>query len=182
MIAVRIPQEIRKYKEKILLGLTARQLLSTMIALIICVPIYFYGRGKISEDLLSWLIIILAIPFVSIGFFNFNGMPMEKFIVAFVKSEVLYPQKRKYKSENAFREWERMADKEDIKIYGRPSLKEKIEASLERAYLLAEAEEKNIENFDVDKIELITVKDRRQSGNNPKKDKKDKKKKIKSPC
>jgi len=179
VIAVRIPQEIRKYKEKILLGLTARQLLSTMIALIICVPIYFYGRGKISEDLLSWLIIILAIPFVSIGFFNFNGMPMEKFIVAFVKSEVLYPQKRKYKSENAFREWERMADKEDIKIYGRPSLKEKIEASLERAYLLAEAEEKNIENFDVDKIELITVKDRRQSGNNPKKDKKDKKKKNK---
>ena len=35
MIAVRIPDEIRKYKEKIILGLTARQLLATIGALLI---------------------------------------------------------------------------------------------------------------------------------------------------
>lgn len=40
MIAVRIPEEIRKYKEKILFGLTARQLITTIIAFAICVPLY----------------------------------------------------------------------------------------------------------------------------------------------
>ena len=45
MIAVRIPEEIRKYKEKLAFGLTARQLICTIIAAAICVPLYWKGRN-----------------------------------------------------------------------------------------------------------------------------------------
>ena len=50
MIAVRIPEEIRKYKEKILFGLTARQIISVVLTLAICSPLYWYGKNYISDD------------------------------------------------------------------------------------------------------------------------------------
>ena len=173
MIAVRIPDEIKKYKEKIVWGLTARQVISLLLAGFICVPLYWYGKDFIPEDILSWIIILIATPIGAIGFFKFNGMPMEKFIVAVAKFEVLYPRKRVFKTENAFREWQEEAEKED-NPKGFLNVLKKREyddlASLERAYLLemGEAEGKDI---DIEKEAVLTV--RTGNGNNkkPKKDK-----------
>ena len=144
MIAVRIPEEIRKYKEKLAFGLTARQLISVIITMIICVPLYWFGRKLIPEDLLAWLIIIFAFPTLSIGFLKFNNMPMERFFVAVFKFEFLYPRKRKFKTENAFRVWQNEGYKLDIPKKGkeRRMLKQqKKDEALERAFLVAEAEE-----------------------------------------
>lgn len=160
MIVARIPEEIRKYKEKIVFGLTARQLIASIVAVAVCVPLYWYGRKFISEDILSWLIIIIAVPLAAIGFFRFNGMPMEKFIVAFLKYELLFPQKRKFKTENAFREWERLADKENApKNRKEKARAEKLarEISYERSYLMMKAEESGDTDFDVDKAELLSL-------------------------
>ena len=44
MIAVRIPKEIRAYKEKLVAGLTARQLIASIIAVGICIPLYIFGK------------------------------------------------------------------------------------------------------------------------------------------
>ena len=113
MIAVRIPEEIRKYKEKIAFGLTARQLVCTLVALFICVPLYWFGRKYILEDILAWIIIAIAIPLEAVGFLKINGMPMEKFAVAAFKFEWLYPRKRKFKTENVWRGWQNEAIKEE---------------------------------------------------------------------
>lgn len=40
--------------------------------------------------------------FAALGFIKYNGMTLEKFIVAFVKSEILTPKKLVYKSENTY--------------------------------------------------------------------------------
>ena len=61
MIAVRVPEEIRKYKEKIMFGLNARQLIATLLALFVCVPLYYWGRNYLSDDILSWIIILSQI-------------------------------------------------------------------------------------------------------------------------
>lgn len=160
MIAVRIPEEIRKYKEKIMFGLNARQLIATLLALFICVPLYFFGRNYLSDDILSWIIILIAVPLLAIGFFRFNGMPMEKFVLAFVKFELLFPVKRKYKIENAFRQWQNEAIKEEspkTKKERKKAAKMAIQSSLERAVLIEEAEERGEMGLDVDKADLITV-------------------------
>ena len=144
MIAVRIPEEIRKYKEKIAFGLTARQLVCTLVALFICVPLYWFGRNYIVEDILAWLIIAIAIPLEAVGFIKINGMPMEKFAVAAFKFEVLFPRKRKFKTENVWREWQNEAIKEEQPKSRRERKKVKKQtknAKLERQFLLAEAEE-----------------------------------------
>lgn len=169
MIAVRIPEEIKKYKEKVMFGLNARQLIATLLALFVCVPLYYFGRNYLSDDILSWAIILIALPLVAIGFFRFNGMPMEKFAVAFLKYELLFPMKRKYKTANAFRQWQNEAIKEDRPKTGkerRAAAQSALQASLERAVLIEEAEERGEKLLDVDAAELITVSKSGGSKNN----------------
>lgn len=186
MIAVRIPEEIRKYKEKIAFGLTARQLICTILTLFICVPLYWYGKDYIQEDILAWIIIAIAVPLEAIGFVRINGMPMERYAIAAFKFEVLYPRKRKFKTENIWREWQNMAIKEEIpKSFMEKSryFKRKKDIRAERTFLLMEAEEKgilkystdpdleNVTDFDINKQNLLTV--RTNGGSKkPKKDKK----------
>ena len=186
MIAVRIPEEIRKYKEKIAFGLTARQLICTILTLFICVPLYMLGRKYIPDDILAWLIIGIAVPLEALGFLKINGMSMEKYAIAAFKFEVLYPRKRKFKTENVWREWQNMAIKEEIPkgyIEKAGYLKKKKDIREERTFLLMEAEKngvlkysinpekENVTDFDINKQKLLTVRTG-GSGKKPKKDKK----------
>lgn len=180
MIVIRVPEEIRKYKERLAFGLTARQLISTIIMLIICVPLYWYGKNYIPEDILAWLIIIIAAPLVAIGFISFNGMPMEKFFVVWMRFEVLFPRKRKYKTENVFRSWQNQADADEKASMSSKERKRhmqiKKDAALEKAFLIAEAEKsgvatystdpnaKKAATFDVDEQELLTVRNSGKGG------------------
>lgn len=193
MINVRIPEEIRKYKAKIAFGLTARKIVCTLLIFGICVPLYFFGKKYINEEIIAWAIIFIAVPLASIGFVTINGMPMEKFFVVWIKYEVLYPKKRKYHSENVFREWMKKTNEEDMpkkRSEQKRIENNKREAELEKAFLIAEAEENGTavyttdptgdaaEDFDADKQKLLTV-STPQGGGDPKKDNDDDKKKEK---
>lgn len=192
MIAVRIPEEVRKYKEKIAFGLNARQLIATIATCLICVPLYWFGRDTIPEDLLAWVVILIAVPLEAIGFISINGMPMERFAIAAIKFEVLYPRKRKFKTENVWREWQNEAYREEqprSRKERKKLNKLKKEEALERMYLLTEAEENGIAiytidpeassvtSYDIDMQDLLTVRTGR-GGKKPKKEKRKKEKQI----
>lgn len=102
MIEIRIPKEIRAYKEKLFFGLTLRQVICTVLALGINIPLYIFVRPYIGDDMASWLIICNAVPIILVGYFKYNGMEFEKFIVCMFRFQLLTPQKRKYKTENLF--------------------------------------------------------------------------------
>ena len=122
MINIRIPKEIRTYKEKIAVGLTVRQLLATIAAMMICVPLYFFGKKYLPEDVTAWAIIIVALPIVSIGFIRISGLPMEKFSVA-VFRWFIAPSKRKFATDNYFRELDNAYEQEVRKQIGKRNLK-----------------------------------------------------------
>lgn len=96
MIEIKIPKEIRDYKEKFLFGLTVRQFFSVAAALAICVPLYIFGKEPLGADLMGWLIILIASPIFAFGFFKFNGMPFEQFVLILYRQKWAEPQKRKY--------------------------------------------------------------------------------------
>lgn len=99
-IEVKIPKEIRQYKESIFFGLSARQFFCSLTALFIAAGIYL-GLGRfIGRETASWLCIVLAAPFAAAGFFSYNGLSFEQFIWAVIKSELLFAGERKYVSEN----------------------------------------------------------------------------------
>jgi hypothetical protein len=148
MLTAYIPKDIRDYKEKLIAGFTARQLISAVVAVGICVPVYIYGRKYLPEDVISWLVILIAFPLGAIGFFRKNGMPAEKFVVC-IFLYFIYPVKRIYKSANCLRNWQEQTKKEDLIRDGITKYNGKVKgkarkyfynASLERAFLLEELE------------------------------------------
>lgn len=125
MIERPIPKEIKDFKEKIVFGLTVRQLISTIITLGICVPTYIFGRPYLGDDIASWVCILVGVPSIAFGFFQKNGMVFEKYICAILKSSVLLPTQRKYRSENFFEELEKkeMMEMKKSKTSGKPKTK-----------------------------------------------------------
>ena len=101
-IEVKIPKEIRLYKESIFFGLSARQFFCTILAVGIAAGVYLLLGPVIGRETASWLCIVLAAPAAMAGFFSYNGMNFEQFLWAVIKSEVLYAGERRYIGENIY--------------------------------------------------------------------------------
>lgn len=101
-IEVKIPKEIRQYKESIFFGLSARQFFCAILAVVIAVCVYMLLGQVIGKETASWLCIVLAAPAAMAGFFSYNGMTFEQFLWAVLKTEVLYAGDRKYVGENIY--------------------------------------------------------------------------------
>ncbi len=106
MIEVKVPKEIRKYKEKILGGFSLRQLFALIVTGAIVIPIYIYLKEYLGDDMTGYIIMITAIPMLLIGFYEKDGLTFEKCIGYFLRFNFLENQKRKYIVENIFIEEE----------------------------------------------------------------------------
>ncbi len=89
---VRINREIREYTESMFFGLTLRQFIFSILACAIAVLIYFTFKPVLGLETVSWICIVAAAPFAAIGFLRYNGMTAEKFIAAWIRSEILLPE------------------------------------------------------------------------------------------
>lgn len=101
---VKINREIREYTESIFFGLSMRQFIFSICACLIAVLLYFLLKPYFGIETLSWVCILGAIPFAILGFVRYNGMPAEKFILAWIKSEILIPKKLLFKPTNLYYE------------------------------------------------------------------------------
>lgn len=106
MIEIRIPKEIKNYREKLFFGLTLRQCICAGASLLICVPLYIFGSRYLSQEVISWLVVIIAAPLMLVGFFRYNDMTFEKFAVERFY-QMFSPQKRVYSYEPVFMELRR---------------------------------------------------------------------------
>lgn len=101
-LEVKIPKEIRDYQESIFFGLSARQFIFSCAAVVVAVGVYFLFHKPLGTEIVSWLCILFAAPFAAIGFFRYNGMPFEKFALAWIRSEFLIPKKLVFRAENLY--------------------------------------------------------------------------------
>ena len=101
---VKINREIRNYTEKVFFGLSLRQFICSICACFMAVLLYFIASPYLNKEIVSWICILGAIPFAGLGFFKYNGLPLEQFIKAFVISEILTPKELKFKAENIYYE------------------------------------------------------------------------------
>lgn len=102
MIEIEVPKDIRKYEAKLIGAFTARQAGCLVAACAICVPVFFLLREAVPRDVLTLLIMILAVPFVLIGWVKPYGMKFELFAKTAFISNVLSPRKRKYVTMNVY--------------------------------------------------------------------------------
>ncbi len=102
MIEIKIPKEIRDYKEVIFAGLNLRQIISLSIAFAINVPLYIFTKPYIGDEISSWLVMITGVPVFLVGFIKFDGMPFEKYFLIMLRFKFLVPRKRRYKIDNIY--------------------------------------------------------------------------------
>ncbi len=97
---IRINKEIKDYHESLFMGLSMRQFICSLGAVGAAVGIYFGLKNVLDKETVSWLCIVCAAPLAAAGFFRYNGMNFEQFVIAFIYSEFICSGVRTYKSEN----------------------------------------------------------------------------------
>ena len=70
--------------------------------MLVAVGLYFGLRSVVGSGEIGWICVLAAFPFALGGFFTYNGMTFEKFLLAVIRSELLYPRKLVFKSENLY--------------------------------------------------------------------------------
>lgn len=80
---VRINKEVRNYQESLFFGLSLRQLLFALLAVAVAVGVYFGLHPVLGNGEIGWVCILAAFPFALGGFFQYNGMNLEQFLLAF---------------------------------------------------------------------------------------------------
>ena len=101
---ININKDIREYTEGVFFGLNLRQLICSGLAVASAVAIYFYARKTVSQEVITYLCIAAAAPFAAIGFIKYNGMPMEKIFVAWMKDNFICPRRLNAKANNIYLE------------------------------------------------------------------------------
>ena len=97
ILEVRINKEVRDYQESLFFGIS----LHTVV-----------GNADV-----GWLCVLAAFPFAICGFFTYNGMTFERFLIAVIRSELLYPRHLVFKSDNLYAKlMEHTSMKEDLKL------------------------------------------------------------------
>lgn len=94
-IEIKIPKEIKEYKETFLFGLTVKKFVSLAAALLICVPLYIFGKNFMPDEIVSWAVIIVGAPILGIGFVTYHNMTFTQFVKRLFDMN-FHPQKRKY--------------------------------------------------------------------------------------
>lgn len=97
---IELNKEVLDYKESIFFGLSLRQFICSLLAVIVAVTVYFSLRNILAKEILSWLCLILACPFAVAGFFKFNTLTLEQFLWQMIKTGLIYRGRRVYKSVN----------------------------------------------------------------------------------
>ena len=101
---VKINREIRNYTESVFFGLSLRQFVFSLLAVAVAVGLYFLLRPYVGTETVSWICILGAAPFAALGFITYHGMTCEKFIWAWIKSELLEPKQLKFEPTNIYYE------------------------------------------------------------------------------
>ena len=101
-LEIKIPKEVRQHKETIFFGLSARQFHCAAAAVGIAAVMYLCLKGPFGQEAASWACILAAAPVAVAGFFSYNGLTLERFLWAFLKSEFLCAGKRVFRSEDLY--------------------------------------------------------------------------------
>ena len=106
---VKINREIRNYTESMFFGLSMRQFVFSVLAILVAVGLYFLLKPHFGTETVSWMCILGAAPFAALGFITYHGMTAEQFLWAWLRSELLEPKELRFESLNLY--YEALKDK-----------------------------------------------------------------------
>ena len=109
ILEVKINREIRNYTESMFFGLSMRQFIFSVLAILVAVGLYFLLKPHFGTETVSWMCILGAAPFAALGFITYHGMTAEQFLWAWLRSELLEPKELRFEASNLY--YEALKDK-----------------------------------------------------------------------
>lgn len=86
---IEINEDIEKYEETVIMGLTAQQAVFSALSLLVGAGIVLFLYEKIGMMASCYLATPFVIPIALMGFYRYNGMNFFQFFVRFIKSFTL---------------------------------------------------------------------------------------------
>lgn len=109
---IKICKDVRDYREGVVMGLSLRQVICSIGAIGIAVGLFFGLKAIVGKETASWACIVGSSPVAIAGFFNYNGLTIEKFIKAWIKTNFTHNGKRLWQGENHYYNiWRDIRDK-----------------------------------------------------------------------
>ncbi|MDO4566090.1 MAG: PrgI family protein [Oscillospiraceae bacterium] len=99
---VRINKEIRDYQESVFFGLSLRQFAFSLAAVLVAAALYFLLKEPLGVETAGWACVLAAFPFALCGFFRYNGMSAERFLLTFLRSAFICPKRLVFKADNLY--------------------------------------------------------------------------------
>lgn len=99
---VKINKEISNYQESIFFGLSMRQFVFSVLAVIVAVVLYFTLNPYLGTETVSWVCVVGAAPFAAMGFFKYHGMTAEQFVINWIRTELIEPKRFKFQSKSLY--------------------------------------------------------------------------------
>ena len=109
ILEVKINREIRNYTESMFFGLSMRQFVFSVLAILVAAGLYFLLKPHFGTETVSWMCILGAAPFAALGFITYHGMTAEQFLWAWLRSELLEPKELRFEASNLY--YEALKDK-----------------------------------------------------------------------
>lgn len=101
---IKINREIRDYHESMFMGLSLRQTIFSVMAILVAIGLYFWLNPILGTETVSWVCILGAAPFAALGFVSYHGMSAEKFLWVWFRSEILEPKQLCVRPNNLYYE------------------------------------------------------------------------------
>ena len=99
---VKINKEISNYQESIFFGLSMRQFVFSVLAVIVAVVLYFVLNPYLGTETVSWVCVLGAAPFATMGFFKYHGMTAEQFVINWIRTVLIEPKHFKFQSKSVY--------------------------------------------------------------------------------
>lgn len=107
---IKINKEIKDFNETMFFGLSTRQFVFSLLACAVAIGVYFGLRSHVGTETLSWLCMLGAAPFAALGFITYHGMPAEKLLKVWIRSEIRMPRRLLFKGTNTLYEKHKEAE------------------------------------------------------------------------
>lgn len=101
-IVAKIPKDLTKVKNKVMLNLTKRQLICFGAAAAIGFPVYYLTKDIIGTTNAATIMISMMVPAFLFAMYEKNGQHLEQILLNIIRQNLLRPKIRVYETRNIY--------------------------------------------------------------------------------
>ena len=109
---ISVPKDLTRVKNKVVFGLTKRQLICLVFAVLMGVPVYFWLKAISTPNIASIEMMVVMMPLFFVAMYEKNGQPLEVILNHYIQANFVRPKVRPYKTKNYYRLLEEHGEEE----------------------------------------------------------------------